>query len=81
MNIIKTQSEGAEIRVTDANGNQHSVAHITFTLRPNAGFNIGVDVFDSVLVAENLAEVKESVNMYIASVLATAAAAGMPVGE
>lgn len=81
MNTIRNQSEGMEIRVADANGNQQSIAHVGYMIRPGSGFNINVDVFDSALVAENLATVKESANAFIAEAMVKAAAAGMPVGE
>lgn len=81
MNTSRSQSEGIEIRATDTNGNQQCIAHCGFTIRPGSGFNVNVDVFDSALVAENLATVKESVNAFVTDALAKAAVAGMPVGE
>lgn len=81
MDTIRNQSEGMEIRATDASGNQQSIAHVGYTIRPGKGFNVNLDVFNADMVAENADMVKENVNAFFAEAMAKAAATGIPVGE
>ncbi len=81
MDTIRNQSEGMEIRATDASGNQQCIAHVGCTIRPGKGLSINIDVFNADMVHANADMVKESVNAFIAEAMVKAAATGIPVGE
>jgi hypothetical protein len=81
MDAFRNQTESVEIRIAGADGNKQSVASASYTIRPEKGFNMNLDIFNPMLVAANLDEVGAAINTFMTEALAKAKAAGFPIGE
>jgi len=81
METAKNQSESMELRMSDADGQMQQVAYVGYTVRPNQGMNINFDIFNAELVAQNIEDVRASVNEFIAYAIDKAALLGIPVGK
>lgn len=81
MDAFRNQTESLEIRLPDANKVNQTSAHISYTIRPQQGLNINIDVLNAPLVTVNVKDVKATMNAFIAEAIKAAADAGIPVGE
>jgi hypothetical protein len=81
MDTNKSQSETMEIRLPDEKGVSQPAANINYSIRPNRGMNINLEIFNAELVATDVESVKKAVNSFLAEATTKAFELGLPIGK
>lgn len=78
--IKNSQQTSASISLADGKGAKKTAININFSIRPNEGMNIMLEIQDrSLLTEENFAEVQAEIDTYLQDELIKARMLGIPV--
>lgn len=78
--IKNSQQTSASISLADSKGAKKTAININFSIRPNEGMNIMLEIQDrSLLTEENFAEVQAEIDTYLQDELIKARMLGIPV--
>lgn len=79
LNIQSAENPSMGISAIDAEGHRVEILHVGCTIRPGSGVHLSIEVLNSSLVTENLADVQAELSTFVDSVFARATSMGLPV--